>query len=258
MGKYVLFLFVLIVSISLSGLTANFYSDDFILDTIDPEVTLLMPVGGEIYQIGETDSILWEAGDSNLTGTPIALYYSLNGGLDWNGISDALPNSGVYEWLPPAQSTAQAKVRVIATDAFGNQRSDESDSLFSILGICPLPPQNVRIQAINSTDIYISWDKVTTDIHGQPLEIDGYLVLYSPLPVYPESFTQLAATSDNWFLHEGAADFYQSLYYVVIAYTGDYGRPAAPGSRIQQAGKTQMQKRFPLKSNLTSGKEQRQ
>ena len=63
---------------------------------IYPAITITSPNGGESWAAGSTRNITWTT-DSSLV-THVKLEYSIDGGLNWNLIAAAAPNTGSYAW----------------------------------------------------------------------------------------------------------------------------------------------------------------
>jgi hypothetical protein len=92
-------------------------------------VSLLQPNGGEFWIQGQTKQIRWaRTGDVD----SVRLDYSTNNGTTWTPIATtpAIPTS--YNWLVPAVTTTQARVRVTWTDS--SNVTDQSDNVFTISG----------------------------------------------------------------------------------------------------------------------------
>jgi len=88
-----------------------------------PVVTVLVPNGGEIWWVGRTYALEWEAlnpsGDNN--DLSIDIYYSNNSGKDWANIIMGTENDGQYEWRVPLflgtmyVPSDKARLKVVAT-----------------------------------------------------------------------------------------------------------------------------------------------
>jgi hypothetical protein len=91
---------------------------DFLPATID----LTFPSAGEPLVPGETITVNWDAWDNSTN--PFTLQYSINNGTTWIDIPTSIPSSGKqYNWLVPAVTTGQAKMRLMRT---GTALVDES------------------------------------------------------------------------------------------------------------------------------------
>ena len=72
---------------------------------------------------------------------------------------------------------------------------------------------------MDSVNAYLSWDEVTTTIHGNPLVVDCYLVYYCGTP--DSVFYFLGYTTDLNYTHNGVSFFDNQMFYQVTAYVGD-------------------------------------
>ncbi len=102
-----------------------------ISDQTPPEVTVLVPNGGESWAVGEEDTIRWMASD-NVAVDHLDIYYSTDAGSNWDTVSVGEVNDSLYVWMVPSTPSDSCLVRVIAHDPYLNQSEDESDSLFTI------------------------------------------------------------------------------------------------------------------------------
>jgi hypothetical protein len=123
------------------GETNNFS----IRDTVPPTVTVLAPTSGQTVSPGSVLSIKWRSSD-NFTVTSHDIRLSTDGGASFptviaSGLSGA---QQVFDWSVPTNiNTTRARIRVIASDADGNNGQDDSDQ-FAIRD--SIPP-SVTIQA---------------------------------------------------------------------------------------------------------------
>jgi large repetitive protein len=93
-------------------------------------VTVVQPNGGEQWQVGSLQSIVWNV-QSVLT---INIEYSTNNGSNWISIATNFNSSiGFYNWIVPATISSNCIVRV---SDFANTTTvnDISNSVFSIIG----------------------------------------------------------------------------------------------------------------------------
>ncbi len=103
-----------------------------IADGEAPQVMLLTPNGGEIWDIGSIYSISWDASD-NIGVTSVDILLSLYGDASYDHtIATGETNDGTYSWLVDEAPTTQARVKVIAYDAAANSGEDVSDADFEI------------------------------------------------------------------------------------------------------------------------------
>jgi subtilisin family serine protease len=117
-----------------------------IADQTAPTAAVTAPNGGEVWQVGGAEQIIWTASD-NVAVTAVDLYYSNDNGANYTPIAAGEANDGTYDWLIPNAPTSQARVRVVAHDAAANTGEDVSDTTFaieSVTGIGDLPPVITR------------------------------------------------------------------------------------------------------------------
>lgn len=210
------------------ALVSNTDSGLVTLDTVAPELELFSPAGGEAWYIGDTNDIIWTATDFSMPTNPISLFFSQNNGVSYIPIESFLPNSGIYPWLMPSTQSYNSRVRIVAVDAFGNQRIVNSP-LFAITYVPPAAPGNVDVDISNSVNAVITWDPVTQTIYGTPIVPDGYIVLYNESPYeYDEHFYYFLwnVTTGTSFTHPFVASFRDRMYYRVVAYKDYDGRMA--------------------------------
>jgi len=89
-------------------------------------VTLLYPVGGEIFQAGEVVQIQWEIA---IYHGPCDwdLFFSDDGGSTWQSIAADLPEAQLdYDWTAPNTATDSGQVKVVQDNATGMDYSDAS------------------------------------------------------------------------------------------------------------------------------------
>ena len=108
-----------------------------------PRIELTSPVGGEVWFVGETQSITWFS--ENFTGPNVKLEFSTNAGVGWMPIINSTPNDGVHPWHIPDTLSTQCRVRV--SDADDGIPSDVSDSNFTIS-----VPLNITVTSPNGGD----------------------------------------------------------------------------------------------------------
>ena len=128
----------------------DIYASKIHSDLIPPQVTVIKPNGGEVWNIGEFDTIVWTATDNSSIDS-LSIYYSTDGGGTWLPIANNLPNDTSYIWQVPATPSTECLVKVVAFDPFPNSGEDISDALFEIHDA--EPPQ-VILYAPNGGEIF--------------------------------------------------------------------------------------------------------
>lgn len=103
-------------------------------DTILPQVSVVMPNGGENWDVNSFQAILWFASD-NIQVDSVNIYYSTNDGTDWLVIATGEPNDSSYIWLVPNTPSESCLVQITAFDPSANSSVDISDSLFIISAV---------------------------------------------------------------------------------------------------------------------------
>ena len=106
-------------------------------------VNLISPVGGEIFNAGETVNIQWEIVISHNTEN-WDLFFSEDGGNTWNPIEMNISlNILSYQWIVPDISTSQGQIRIVM-DNVGNDYEDNSENftITTVTGIIVVPENN--------------------------------------------------------------------------------------------------------------------
>lgn len=116
-----------------------------------PQVSVLSPNGGEIWDAHSQQQINWIAVDGDDLIDHIRILYSINDGSSWNLIQTGLTNTGSYEWTVPNHDSTACLVRIRAVDVLGRVGEDSSNDVFTIVGVPPLPPMNLHIDYISAT-----------------------------------------------------------------------------------------------------------
>ena len=117
-------------------------------DTTPPDVTVLTPDGGEVLTANGPATAEWIATDASGIAA-IDLYLSEDGGTTFRPIAQGLPDSGSHTWFPPNRPTADAVLRVVATDNAFNIGQDESDAVFTVVS----PPGGIVPSTLRDFDL---------------------------------------------------------------------------------------------------------
>lgn len=121
----------LVSNVSLAEI-ANYLTPAAGGDTTPPVVQVLTPNGGQTFTANRATNITWSASDaSGIAG--VNLHLSLNNGASYQPLALGLANSGSFSWVPANRPTAQARIKVVATDSYGNSTNDVSNAVFAIV-----------------------------------------------------------------------------------------------------------------------------
>jgi len=105
----------------------------FCIDVTPPSITVISPNGGELWLYNTIQIIEWAAIDSASGVESLYIYYSTDGGATYsNYIGTVLPPETTSSWIVPLHFSDQARIRIFAKDAVGNQAEDVSDGVFTM------------------------------------------------------------------------------------------------------------------------------
>jgi hypothetical protein len=101
-------------------------------DTTPPVVQVLVPNGGETFVANRFTNITWTASDASGIAS-VNIFVSLDDGATYQQIARNLGNSGVFAWVPADRPTTEARIKVVATDPYGNSGFDVSNDDFTVV-----------------------------------------------------------------------------------------------------------------------------
>ncbi|MBW6513417.1 MAG: hypothetical protein K0B87_01525 [Candidatus Syntrophosphaera sp.] len=208
----------------LAALSGYGVSGDVSLDTVNPNLALIAPVGGEHWYMGDTNAILWSAYDSHPSPNSVNIWYSLDGGDTYVPIAMGTSNDGTEPWLVPDVESNAAKIRIQISDNFGNSSIRSSATPFFITAVPPQPPQGLTLDTSNNVDVVLTWQAVTLDMHGDPLAPTGYIILYNETPYDDDLYYYfLGETAGLAYTHYRVLLFRSQMFYKVLAYVDPNG-----------------------------------
>ncbi len=149
--------------------------------TPTPSLDLVTPNGGERWQAGTTQNIVYSASPSI---TSISLQFSTNGGSTWTPIIESTPNTGSYAWLVPDVSSSNCLVRI--SDAADGMPFDVSDGMFSINQSSTIPvlyitPSNPTVHRTQQIELSVNISDATGTIgYRVALDYDPNQITYVP------------------------------------------------------------------------------
>jgi beta-lactamase superfamily II metal-dependent hydrolase len=116
-------------------------------DNQGPNVTIILPAGGEIWTAGSDRYIFWSASDTSGVDS-VSLQYSIDAGLSWQVIFPYIHDSpGYYLWNVPDSRSRQALVRAVSKDIYGNIGYGVSAGFFTIRK-SPVFDRSVRLSPL--------------------------------------------------------------------------------------------------------------
>ncbi len=89
-SKWTLIGLLVIIPLWIAAVTTEIVSDQVVLDTVDPTVSVTYPNGGETLYIGSEHEITWTAGDYAFPDGCVTVEYSADGGSEWATIEESL------------------------------------------------------------------------------------------------------------------------------------------------------------------------
>jgi hypothetical protein len=155
----------------------DIYASRILSDLIEPQVTVISPDGGEIWNIGEIDTVRWLASDNNRIDS-ISILYSTDDGNTWLEIAHGEQNDSAYAWAVPATPSSECRVRIVAFDQFPNSSEDVSDGVFTIHD--PIPPEAAVIYP-NGGEVFFAGDTDTIRWSATDnIAVDSVALEFSP------------------------------------------------------------------------------
>ncbi len=134
---------------------ANFTITNQVVETL----TILAPNGGEEWQSGVSEVILWESSGVD----SVMIEYSTNNGTTWSTIVESIENSNAFTWNPiPDVDDFKRASKIRISDAEDGKPVDESNGTFTIK---PIPsiriiePQSGKQFEFDST-VTFRWESV--------------------------------------------------------------------------------------------------
>ncbi len=198
-------------------------SNPFAWDTADPVVELISPSTSAIW-FSYTDKLVeYSAIEPNLTASSVNLQFSLNSGASWMDLLHQAPCTGTYLWqIPLVTNSVNTSLKLDVSDSFGNV--SEVLRSFQINQYTDLTtPENLSL-IIQGQNAVLTWEPTTTNVLGDPITPDYYLVFCNAHAVDdPAQYYFLDYTPGLTYTHHGVARFSPRMLYHIVAYK-DYSR----------------------------------
>lgn len=138
----------------------------------NPFIQITSPNGEEQWARGVTHEITW---DTNIPGENVDVLLSSDGGTTFTTLASAVDNTGVYDWLIPANQTAGTNYVILIQQSDDPSVFDESDNAFEItsqLVISVTSPNGDEKWALGAVR-YITWETNITGTNPK-VRIDLY------------------------------------------------------------------------------------
>jgi hypothetical protein len=127
------------------------------IDATPPQLSLETFNGGGYMMAGAASEIVWKMVEPNPDPRGMEIYHSPDGGINWNVVATGVdPTKGLYRWIVPNSQGSRHKIRLVASDRFGNRGQVESEKPFTIdndlpiLTILERPPAVVRSSRLSA------------------------------------------------------------------------------------------------------------
>lgn len=174
--------------ISNSNYTAHIGFLTFLTGPIE-RITVISPNGGEIWGIGEIDTIMWT---SNGEIDSVKLEYSIDGGSTWIDI-DSTSNIGSYLWTVPNNPSTTCRVKI--SDLADGEPWGMSGEDFTIIRVVFV---SIPDTFANPNDTIAIPILVENDVTG--LEIWSYLanIIFSGTVLVADSVYNTGTISSGW------------------------------------------------------------
>ncbi|MCK4640002.1 MAG: hypothetical protein KAU06_01585 [Candidatus Marinimicrobia bacterium] len=198
-----------------------------ILDSQIPDVEVVYPNGGEVFQVDDLINIQWTAADSSFGLKPVSVYFSSNNGTSFQVIYSDTVNTSPILWSVPNIATLEGLIRIVAVDSFGLAGNDTSDAVFKIDG----PPAQPDGLAASLTDhvINLSWNTVDED------DMDKYRIYRSMNPVVETNSDNLIdSVSAPVIVYADSNVIHGETYYYVITALDSLGNESIASSEVSE------------------------
>jgi len=205
------------------------FSPPLLIPAIEPEITLL---GNSSVNFGNTymnSSSEWYPIEFRNTGLGLTItnVYLKNSLMSFqfddssiSDISDFGSTGTLYVRFSPQYLGSQIDTLCIVSNAI-NQPILEIRLTGSGVFTPPGTPTGLQLFIVDN-DIQLCWDPVTSDILGNTMIPDGYVVLYNELP-NETNYWYLGFSEDTGYTHHHVLNYRDSTYYKVLA-VKFYGR----------------------------------
>jgi len=196
------------------GRKPNGYDTNLPSDFVDfgmPTVSMVNPIGGEVWYVGNSYEVQWTA--HNLNGDDsdlkISLWYSNNSGVTWAKFASNLNNTGTYHWVVPLfigtyyvpSHISRIKAVAVGPENFMIQATGSSQDFCPPINYDALSPEDQQlVDELVANGIIDVKEVIKGGIHAEepPLTISSGLDedISSVPSVVDEQASTSASTSD--------------------------------------------------------------
>ena len=156
-----------------------------------PQITVVSPNGGEIWNYGENNSISWSG--SNIS-YYVIIDYSTDGGFSWQnlGYSESSPTGGTAQLQMPIINTTSARIKISDPAFFA--ASDISDADFSFV-VPPFFLYGVGSQFYTGQPFDITWNTFEPTEADVEISLDNGLTFQTIVENIPSNQTSVTVTA---------------------------------------------------------------
>ncbi|MEW6737352.1 MAG: Ser-Thr-rich GPI-anchored membrane family protein, partial [Acidobacteriota bacterium] len=130
-------------------------------DTQAPTITISNPTAGQVLPAGQSITVNWQSTD-NVGVASQSLLLSLDGGATFQNVADFAGNVGTFTINNLDKATANARVKIAATDAAGNK--GEQVASFMLMPMIIQPTYNKPTLSITGVGFTSSTPQATTKV----------------------------------------------------------------------------------------------
>ncbi|MFP4608104.1 MAG: helix-hairpin-helix domain-containing protein [Candidatus Aenigmatarchaeota archaeon] len=121
-------------------------NEDVVREPGPPEVDVLIPDGGEVWEAYSEELIEWNMTEGYTGIDHVNIYSSSDGGRSWDEVVMGLALTDNHTWTVSNYNSSECLVKVEAVDLDGRADEAVSDDYFTILGEAPQPPENLNVE----------------------------------------------------------------------------------------------------------------
>ncbi|MBS3817562.1 MAG: S8 family serine peptidase [Candidatus Thermoplasmatota archaeon] len=147
-----------------------------------PSVEVNSPNGGEMWVPNRTEEISWTTTSGDDPVDVIDLWYSTDGGREWDTIKKGVAATGSYSWNIPDRPSKKCLIMARARDTSDRiSNYDESDGYFEILDLDSIDEPKMDVISpeedilLNDPDVMVEWTSNNTDHHEVRLDSGGWI-----------------------------------------------------------------------------------